>query len=166
MRQRVWARGALRRGGGRVEGGNDRYVARPTSSVSGPCRWLPRTGLGTTQTTTDPVRDRRSEFPKPFRPGALIERACPGGFIPMVGRQGRGSPRHEPAHLNLLSTGQAQYANLTSNQRRNPNGEVGGAGWRVPTARMTRSGSSVWRRRSCPLTTAFLLFSFPLWAAP
>ena len=39
----------------------DRHAARQTQSLGGPCHRLPRAGLGATQTTTDPVRDRRSE---------------------------------------------------------------------------------------------------------
>ena len=38
-----------------------RHIAEPMMCTSRPCRRLPRTGLGATQTTTDPFRDWRSE---------------------------------------------------------------------------------------------------------
>ena len=49
-----------------------RHVARPTLCVSGLCHRLPRAGLGATQTTTDPVRDRRVKFPYPHSLGTLV----------------------------------------------------------------------------------------------
>ena len=49
-----------------------RHVARPTLCVSGLCHRLPRAGLGATQTTTDPVRDRRVKFPYPRSLGTLV----------------------------------------------------------------------------------------------
>ena len=49
-----------------------RHVARPTLCVSGLCHRLPRAGLGATQTTTDPVRDRRVKFPYPRYLGTLV----------------------------------------------------------------------------------------------
>ena len=49
-----------------------RHVARPTLCVSGLCHRLPRTGLGATQTTTDPVRDRWVKFPYPHSLGTLV----------------------------------------------------------------------------------------------
>ena len=49
-----------------------RHVARPTLCVSGLCHRLPRAGLGATQTTTDPVRDRRLKFPYPHSLGTLV----------------------------------------------------------------------------------------------
>ena len=49
-----------------------RHVARPTLCVSGLCHRLPRAGLGATQTTTDPVRDRRMKFPYPHSLGTLV----------------------------------------------------------------------------------------------
>ena len=48
------------------------HVARPTLCVSGLCHRLPRAGLGATQTTTDPVRDRRVKFPYPHSLGTLV----------------------------------------------------------------------------------------------
>ena len=49
-----------------------RHVTRPTLCVSGLCHRLPRAGLGATQTTTDPVRDRRVKFPYPHSLGTLV----------------------------------------------------------------------------------------------
>ena len=49
-----------------------RHVARPTLCVSGLCHRLLRAGLGATQTTTDPVRDRRVKFPYPHPLGTLV----------------------------------------------------------------------------------------------
>ena len=49
-----------------------RHVARPTLCVSGLCHRLPRAGLGATQTTTDPVRDRWVRFPYPHSLGTLV----------------------------------------------------------------------------------------------
>ena len=49
-----------------------RHVARPTLCFSGLCHRLPRAGLGATQTTTDPVRDRRVKFPYPHSLGTLV----------------------------------------------------------------------------------------------
>ena len=68
------------RGGGGGAGwdgreSNTRQACRgPTSSVSGPWRRLPRAGLGATRTTTDPVRDRRSEASALLYSGAGTER--------------------------------------------------------------------------------------------
>ena len=100
------------RGGGGVGMGEcptpDRHVAQPTSSVGGLCRRLPCAGLGATQTTADPVRDRRSEVATPLCPGARTGHVCTRCVTRVDGRQGRGSPRQEPAHVNRLSPGRAQ----------------------------------------------------------
>ena len=70
-------RGGLGLGGGGWDGMGvcptpARHVARPTLCVSGLRHRLPRAGLGATQTTTDPVRDRRVKFPYPHSLGTLV----------------------------------------------------------------------------------------------
>ena len=75
-----------------------------------PCRRLPRAGLRATQTTTDPVRDWRSEISSGFLGVGLPgfgSRSCSAG-------KGHGSRRHEPALMHYVSREQALDQDLSS----------------------------------------------------
>ena len=104
-----------------------RHIAGPTTRIGWPCRRLPCAGLGATQTTTDPVRDWRSEVSSRFLgvalPG-LRSRCC------FVGK-GHGSGRHEPARVHEVSREQALVLDLTFHRtscRSKSSGGGGGGG--------------------------------------
>ena len=92
-----------------------RHVARPTLCVSGLCHRLPRAGLGATQTTTDPVRDRRVKFPYPHSLGTLV-----GVTSGASGPHSR-THTHTPCHSMVLTGGHGvQHAKQSVEYPRSP----------------------------------------------
>ena len=87
-----------------------RHVAGPTLCVSGLCHRLPRAGLGATQTTTDPVRDRRVKFPYPHSLGTHHTGGGGGGLSVM-------QEAHGPCQVGPLPIGSMNLGDVLGRTR-------------------------------------------------